>query len=804
MPTDLTAVAPAVAVTPQPPATLARARQLRRQVSAWAPAALVLVATVLVLRYHGVGLAVQGRYLAYLTLVVLVPGTLVWRCLRGGPGRLPADIVGGAAVGYAFVVLSYLAGRAVGMPYLPVAVAGAVLVAFGVVRPLRRHWRGGGASTAVAWSWSVAAVALFVLGWGASAYFRVHGLSWPASGTPYTDMVFHQALVGELRHHLPAQMPYVAGLPLRYHWFVHADWAATSWATGIEPLTLTYRLGTLPAALLLVVGVAVAADRVVGGRTTVGGDHAGVGLGTRWWVGPLAAVLAIVTVAPDPARWSTAVAPTAHLPRTMWLSPTQTFASLLFVGLFLVLADLLVSRADRRATPASRWLLYALLAVVVAGAKATYLPLLIAALVLVVAVDLGRRRGLNRPALIAAAVAAVAMGIAQLTMFRGTSGGLLIDPLASLDAALPRPTGSGWTVGHIAAIWAFTWAAVLLAGATLLLRRQLADPLLLFCVGMGVAAVAVVLLTYQMGNSHHYFLQAARPFVAIIVVAALAHLTVDRAAPGRAGPADVRTAPDRAPLVRALAVAFAVACGAVTAAQVAAVTADTAPTAAQGWLTVRALWPYAAPALLAAALAAVAMLWPAARRSAILVALAALIGATIPSTVDAVEVIAPRDGRLRDVIVPAGPAQTDPVIPAGAARAGRWLRAHTSVDDLLATNNHCRLASGPCDPRQFWLAAFAERRVLVEGWGFTAPANAIASRDRLSSDEVPFWDQAKLAENDAAFLRPSAGTVRQLRDRHGVRWLVVDTRRPYDPALARHAMPRFAAGEVAVYEILPG
>lgn len=83
---------------------------------------------------------------------------------------------------------------------------------------------------------------------------------------------------------------------------------------------------------------------------------------------------------------------------------------------------------------------------------------------------------------------------------------------------------------------------------------------------------------------------------------------------------------------------------------------------------------------------------------------------------------------------PNGGAYATVALPLSRVDAARWVRDQSAPGDVLATNVHC-LATGPdgyCDPRSFWLSAYAERRVLVEGWGF-AP--------RVSeTGDWAFWD----------------------------------------------------------------
>ncbi|WP_205315361.1 hypothetical protein, partial [Nonomuraea lactucae] len=142
------------------------------------------------------------------------------------------------------------------------------------------------------------------------------------------------------------------------------------------------------------------------------------------------------------------------------------------------------------------------------------------------------------------------------------------------------------------------------------------------------------------------------------------------------------------------------------------------------------------------------------------------------------------------------------VVPEGGLAAGRWLRAHSGPDDLVATNAHCRWGrEEPCDSRFPWVAALSERRVLVEGWAYTS-ANLSRWRPGLPPESLPFWDDELIRLNDAAFHAPSADVMRRLRDGHGVRWLFAEERPGTTlPEIGDYATPRFRSGGYAVYQI---
>jgi hypothetical protein len=135
--------------------------------------------------------------------------------------------------------------------------------------------------------------------------------------------------------------------------------------------------------------------------------------------------------------------------------------------------------------------------------------------------------------------------------------------------------------------------------------------------------------------------------------------------------------------------------------------------------------------------------------------------------------------------------------------AARWLRANSEPSDLVATNMHCRVdpRGGACDARHFWVSAFAERRVLVEGWAYTQTAIDIGVATRSDTRTVPFWDPDLLALNDTAFAAPSSEVLSALRDDHGVRWLFASLTPADAKALDRLATLRHRVGDFAVYEL---
>jgi hypothetical protein len=207
-----------------------------------------------------------------------------------------------------------------------------------------------------------------------------------------------------------------------------------------------------------------------------------------------------------------------------------------------------------------------------------------------------------------------------------------------------------------------------------------------------------------------------------------------------------------------------------------------------------ALWRWAA--WLAVLGVAAALLWwlaagslPALRGRGAAVALTLVLLAGAPGLVMEARAAAAHPNGGAWAVVP---------MPASRVEAARWVHDHSEPSDVVATNVHCLSRAGDrCDARSFWLSAYAQRSVLVEGWTFAPRMVGVPG-----GVYAPFWDPARLARNDAAFTAPTAAGLRSLRAEYGVRWLVVDRSVAAEsPRLADLAAPRFDNGRLAVYEI---
>jgi hypothetical protein len=709
-------------------------------------------------------------FAAYLLLAIVVPGTLLWRALAGARNCwFAGEVAAGTVLGFALEVLTYLPARAVGMPLLVGVWPVVTLLTFLAVPGLRRHWRGPGPAGQAPWwwSWSVAIVLGFLIVQCALTFMRFNGLSWPGYASPYVDTPDHLALIGELRHHMPPTVPYVSGEPLHYHWFVYAELAASSWMTGIEPMTLFCRFSQVSFVAVTVVGFAYLAGRIA----------------QRSWAGPVALVLTVFSRTPHLYGWNGTKEP---IPdggdfTSNWLSPTQTFGTMLCIPIVLLLADLL--RGQRKGRGA--WLVLALLLCALTGAKATYLPLLLAGLAALLVVRFVIDRRVCRPALGAAVLTGGCLAFAQLVLYGGASQGLRPAPFASMTVAavnqtaglIPLQPSPPPTVVFLGVLF-FAAYACLWAGLLGLLRRpsHLLDPVVLLVLGMGLAGVGAMIFFGHPAHGQFYFLKSSRPYLTLAAVCGLT--AVFPVGWTRTG---------------LLALAGMFCAGLAAPALVAWLSGPQVP--ARGLLWAMS-WPWLALAAVGvlAALAVRVYASPGIRFALLLTLLAGFALANVPTQVKATAAM------IEALPTPLSVTQ-------GALKAGRWLRDHSGPDDLVATNTHCRYWTAVdkiCENRHFWVSAFTERRVLVEGWGNTDQTSSAARLFGPSHGLVPFWDRSRLTDNDAAFQSPSVSSVSRLHERYGVRWLFVDWKHDKPASVLRDfVMLRFRAGDCAIYEIRP-
>jgi hypothetical protein len=752
--------------------------------SGWVPATILAIATAIVVVGDGASIGQVAIFSVYVAFGIALPGLLWVRFLRGRAGHIAEDVALGLCAGYAIEIATYLVTRALGAPLLFLAWPIATLVAFMAVPGLRSHWRGSGIRAPAAWSWSLAAILGILLAYTAGIFFARHHLT--GTDAPYVDMAYHLALIGELRFHVPPEIPYVTGVPLAYHWFFYAEAAATSWATGIEPIVLLYRLSGLPMFAAFVVLTALAARRLT----------------DRWWTGPLAVAVALFAVVAGPYGWAVTPVLDNQPLYVAWISPTTLFGLALFAALVLLFIDVLgpdlqtdaddTNDSAAARTPLRLWLLIVIVLFAAAGAKASLLPLLfVGLLAVIVGVAVSRRR-LHRDAAIGLGLTGVGLVLAIVLLFRMTSGGLVIGleslrsfPVVALIGARGAGGVSALALPLVALLVAVVLWSLMWAGAFgLIIRRRgwAADPRLLLLLGICFGAVGAVVVFSYPGLSQTYYLKGATGAFGILTAVGIAAVV-----PLRSSYRTLIGAVIIAALVGALAV---LAIGALGPSKVPSLSRDHL----SGVLPVIVLPVVALLIVVALAYAVLRRAeprWPVLRGAVPLLVIALAMGFSIPNL-------------PKVVVSPIFDPPTELPIAAEGIDAARWLRDHSDPNDLVATNLHCRPLpdrGDVCDARHFWVSGYSERRMLVEGWAYTTKAIAAGLKLGVSDRTAPFWDPVLLAANDAAFRTPTEAAVAALRDEHGVRWMFADLTTADAAGLARVADLRYQAGDYAVYAV---
>ncbi len=706
-------------------------------------------------------------YGAYFLLVVVLPGTLVFRALFGSRGNWPEDLGLGAATGLVVTLAGWALGAALSLQDHLIAWPLLVVLPFAVVPRLWRHWRcEPGERLPLRWSWAMAAVLVGVAGWASTAFQTPLP---PVTLEYYPDLYYHLALVHEMMRSIPFQVPQLAGDPLRYHYLSDADIATASMVTGIAPTTVLLRLWLIPIVSVAVVVFAVLARSLTG----------------RWWAGPLAAAAAFL----GQAMSLGAAVPTffATAPVTV-NSPSQTFAMPL-IGLFVVLAT---DRLRGRALGWG-WAFLPLLAVACAGAKSSVLPPLAAGLALSGFVTLCRRK---LPWAAAGLLAAAGFGMAVgLKLFAGGGAGVLepqalsvlgwLEPYRDTLGIADGVVRNGWVPlgvenadvpGRWFVAWVVLWALLLQAPRLFGLARPRGttrtDPAFPLIAGIVLAGTGAAWVMWHPSASNLYFFAAAQPFGAALIVWALAD----------------RVRGWRVPVAGLVA-------GALCELLLPSVSAPVRETVGN-WAWTLGVPMMRAAAVTAAAILLVVLIWR--RRGARAVPatlLAAIIGASLAAGI----------GWTAETVAdpPVKPPNPRVVVRAAEMSAAFWLDEHAGRDDVVATNVHCMpMRVKVCNARAFWVAGLGGRRTLVESWAYSDRTVADNGKDGLKYFYQPAPKPGVYQLNQRVFTQADPADVSRLRDEYGVRWLFADTRAgAVSPALPAVADLRYSQGPVTVYEL---
>ena len=379
-------------------------------------------------------------------------------------------------------------------------------------------------------------------------------------------------------------------------------------------------------------------------------------------------------------------------------SPTQAFALLLSMPLVLVIAE--VVRGPPKQAARGSLVLVVLLSLVVMGAKAVFLPVLIAGVVLALAHTAWRSRRLHVPTLLIALVLTAELCFAQFVLFGGEARGMAVGPgetflrftaAFGFDGQDERPLPRIYS----GAVVLLAWVGASVAALGLLTKRRKPDPAVAFLTGMFLAGLAAGLLLTHPGLSQLKFVRAALPWGAVL---------------GAWGAVLIVRSADRSSRRLRVGAGAALVAGATLAVMNLHRAAEPSVGALVG--------PFIAAAACVVVITGFCALgWRQTsadpRSAAILVTYALLLGVGWSAPL-----CCRRSDVLRDTFT------GEPPVPVGGIPAARHLREASTASDLIATNAHCRFpVKEPCDHRNHWIAAWGERRVLVEGWAYTANAN---------------------------------------------------------------------------------
>jgi hypothetical protein len=747
------------------------------------PWVVVLAVAVIALLRNEVAPGEIVRFAAYWSVALVAPGFVVFRSVAGR-SSIEENLIGGAATGLALEIFAWHLLRTIGLDGLVVWWWLPVVVVFALVPALRSRWLKPHAEALPAWwSWSIATVICLAFAGLAVGGFRVNPLP-PSGGEVYVDLWWHLAMVQELMRAGPAEVPQVAGQALDYHFNAHAHMAVASEVARVEPEVVLFRLWVLPIVAVTIGLVAAVARRLSGAL----------------WAGPVAAWLTVGALSGG-FLWPDNLGSLAASP-FVYLSPSQLIANVFMAGALWLLVDTVRGRSTRWHLP-----MIGLFAWAGAGAKPTVGALLLGGVALAMLASLLLRRTFPDRTTIVAGAGLFALlawsmvgqssagsrytllgslrgnrvyeGINPSGALRGLNDGLLLDSIDDVRAVVA-------VIATLVTIFGFQ--LVRLVGFGVLVRSRTRNDLAGWLLaGAVVAGWFAFLLLDHVGYSQSYFVHTAVPAGAALT----AWLLVD-AVHGRS----------RAEVVPVVAAGVGVGAGSF-------LIANGAATRAFQLSGVGMLRVVVVPLVVIAVIAlVVGFVWRRLRRSGSVAPLGLALSIAITIGLASAPAASAVAGRLVEFGVSPDPV-VDPTavgyVSAGELDAVRWLRDNTAEDAVVATNLHCRPPSNEpvyCDARGYWVSGQSGRRVVLEGWAYTAAAQELHGEGGRSFafQPAPWGERYELSQ--AAVTAPTAEVLDRLVTDYGASWLVAVRRaNPISPDLAELADLEFDNGEVAIFRL---
>lgn len=712
-----------------------------------APALAVIAGALALQLAYGASAWDALLYLAYEAGFVLLPGWVAYRALSSRPGGAIRQLAFGWAVGYVLEILAFMATAAAGVRPLLSAYP-LVVLALGLPAIRRR-----GASSASGrrsplpqrFEWYAAAVCLGAMAYIAIAFFPTSPLPGTESFNYFQDYPWALSIAAEAKHHWPIEDPNVSGEPLPYHYFVHIHWAAASTVTGIGLPEVYFRLAILPLAVAIVLAAVAAGHSLI----------------RSYGAGLIAACLILFV---GELQLDTTLPGAANVPflgvlfTLMITSPSFLFGLVFFLPLLALIGER--ARAPGEPWRWGDWAVLALLAIGAAQAKVSILPVLVGAMVLYAVSIWAATRRIPAALWVTGSVLVAVSAVFYLSVYRGHSSGLGLDLTAGFDYFTNMPAVSVIESHLLEVVPDFPGEEPLLSTGAVLLGLA------------GLLAAQLIGVVWALRRGARA-LGAEQRWLLAVLATGLAFLIVfDGGGSGNqiygflyglaggcilsaGGLADAwRSRPEMRGSTARVTGAAAAAALLLAAVFVVPVHLDL------GRGDRYVLW-YGG---LIAALAVIYLVgrrvlgpsrWPA----AILVCGGILAVGALDKPVDTLK---PGLFDLR------GETAAGRRVTPDLYRALEWVRDETPNDAVVAVNSHFT-ATGPFE---FVYGGFGERRVFLEGWGYSARSREIGYGDVAAGQEIPF--PGRLALNEAVFEQGSRRAMRTLARRYGVRYLIVD------------------------------
>jgi len=700
----------------------------------------------------GVALDQVVQFVGYELGFVALPGVAVLWALRGRP-RGFLELVGlGMPIGFTLEILAFSATAAAGARALFVAYPVVVSALCGLVVVRRRREStpvvtAPPTSTRVMWMAALAISAGLVY----VALIFIPQAPLPSAGRSVSyipDFVYEMSKTAEALHHWPATNPGLSGVPLPYEWFVFFHMAAVSQVTHLSIPIVALRLDFVP--FILIIGCQL----LMLGRALSGTAATGViAIVVLFLLGPL-----------DLTTDSTGGSPFFSVFGVdLSISWTFTFGVMFFIALLYLIGERLSAPAWHTRTDAGGWLIVTLLLVGSSGAKATILPVVLVGTVLYATYAAITQRAKPAPQLLVAlALEASVFVITFWVIYRGGAPFTQVGPLESLARTLPVADLNQSTLpGAFRLILTpFAYAAGLagmllpLAGLFYVLRRRhrRAASRYALCIGMLIGGLIIGNVFHQVSYSELYFQDTG--YIAGCIVAADG-LRLAWRDMGSALPASKRAA------TVALACWFAALLAVVIAtlpAEHAAQTAMVRDAAfviggvvfVAGWSVVARMRSYPTVGILGLGL--IPMLAASALASPIEMAPTAGLILTDASVVYA-------------KTTPSAVRRLTPDLFA----ALQWLKAHTSVNAVIAVSNHW-LDAANTNGRFYYYSAFSERQVFIEGYD---PVRYAINTSWSTAEGADFAEREIL--NNYVFKYADAEALETMTQQYSVRYLLIDS-----------------------------